>query len=63
MSEGLGNYLGLLNLPTDKGEVAGSSPPRPNIKITSKYAAILTFPVYEDSSSKDVLPKICQIFG
>jgi hypothetical protein len=28
----------------DKGEVGGSSPPRPTIQITSKYAAILTFP-------------------
>ena len=30
----------------DKGEVGGSSPPRPTIQITSKYAAILTFPLF-----------------
>ena len=29
---------------TDKGEVGGSSPPRPTIQITNKYAAILTLP-------------------
>src|SRR6266404_9229318 len=27
----------------DKGEVGGSSPPRPTIQITNKYVAILTF--------------------
>ena len=27
----------------DKGEVGGSSPPRPTIYFASKYAAILTF--------------------
>jgi len=46
----------------DKGEVGGSSPPRPTIQITSKYAAIHTSPVCGYSSSKAVLPKICQIF-
>jgi hypothetical protein len=34
------------DLNTDKGEVGGSSPPRPTIQITSKYAAILTFPLF-----------------
>jgi len=29
----------------DKGEVGGSSPPRPTIQITNIYAAILTFPL------------------
>jgi hypothetical protein len=28
----------------DKGEVGGSSPPRPTIQITSKYATTLAFP-------------------
>ena len=32
------------DLNTDKGEVGGSSPPRPTIQITNKYAAIRTFP-------------------
>ena len=32
-----------INAP-DKGEVGGSSPPRPTIQITNIYAAILTFP-------------------
>jgi hypothetical protein len=31
---------------TDKGEVGGSSPPRPTIQFTNKYAAILTFPLF-----------------
>jgi hypothetical protein len=30
----------------DKGEVGGSSPPRPTIQITNKYAAILAFPLF-----------------
>jgi len=46
----------------DKGEVGGSSPPRPTIQIISKYAAILTFPLSGDISQKPVLPKICQKF-
>src|SRR5260370_40810224 len=32
------------DLNTDKGEVGGSSPPKPTIQITSKYVTILTFP-------------------
>jgi hypothetical protein len=32
----------------DKGEVGGSSPPRPTIQITNEYAAILTFPLFWD---------------
>jgi hypothetical protein len=40
------------DLNTDKGEVGGSSPPRPTIQITSKYAAILTFPLPGDLPSK-----------
>src|SRR6202171_1550732 len=47
----------------DKGEVGGSSPPRPTIQITSKYAAILTFPLLGNSSQKTNLPTICQLFG
>jgi hypothetical protein len=44
----------------DKGEVGGSSPPRPTIQITSKYATIVTFPLFGDLPQKTVLPKICQ---
>jgi uncharacterized protein (DUF433 family) len=29
----------------DKGEIGGSSPPRPTVKISCKYAVILTFPL------------------
>jgi hypothetical protein len=43
----------------DKGEVGGSSPPRPTIQITSKYAAILTFPFRGISLKKP----ICQLFA
>jgi hypothetical protein len=55
---------------TDKGEVGGSSPPRPTIQITSKYAAILAFPLsgacfekticqkFAKSSSRLTLPSI-----
>jgi hypothetical protein len=43
----------------DKGEVGGSSPPRPTIQITSKYAAILTFP----SRGISVKKPICQLFA
>src|SRR5882762_4843486 len=46
----------------DKGEVGGSSPPRPTIQITSNYAAILTFPLFGDLAQKTILPKICQKF-
>jgi hypothetical protein len=53
----------ILGRAPDKGEVGDSSPPRPTIQITSKHAAIHTFPVYAHSSSKAALPKICQIFG
>ena len=42
----------------DKGEVGGSSPPRPTTQITSKYAAILVFPLPGDSLTKP----ICQPF-
>ena len=46
----------------DKGEVGGSSPPRPTIQITSKYAAISTFHLFRESPSKNRfaknLPKI-----
>ena len=41
------------DLNTDKGEVGGSSPPRPTIQITSKYAAILTFPLFGDLPQKN----------
>jgi len=47
---------------TDKGEVGGSSPPRPTIQITSKHAAILTFPLSENISQKTNLPTICQLY-
>ena len=42
----------------DKGEVGGSSPPRPTIQITSKYAAIRTFPLSSGHPRKTVLPTI-----
>jgi hypothetical protein len=45
----------------DKGEVGGSSPPRPTIQ-TNIYAAILTFPFQGTCHQKTVLPKICQIW-
>ena len=45
----------------DKGEVGGSSPPRPTIQITSKYAAILTFPLLGDLPQKSVLSTVCQL--
>jgi hypothetical protein len=45
----------------DKGEVGGSSPPRPTIQISSKYAAILTFPLAVNISQKPNLPTICQL--
>ena len=41
----LGGYWTNNDRNTDKGEVGGSNPPRPTIQITSKYAAILTFPL------------------
>jgi hypothetical protein len=43
---------GLL-IPSDKGEVGGSSPPRPTIIMTSKYADILTFPFGECLSKNE----------
>jgi hypothetical protein len=43
----------------DKGEVGGSSPPRPTIQITSKYAAILSFSLSGNISLKK---PICQLF-
>ncbi len=48
---------------SDKGEVGGSSPPRPTIKIINKYAAIHVFPSKGELSSKTILPKICQNFA
>jgi len=47
----------------DKGEVGGSSPPRPTIQITSKYAVILTFPVIGALPQKTVLSTVCQLHG
>src|ERR1700730_14844044 len=46
----------------DKGEVGGSSPPRPTIQITSKYAAILTFSLFGDLPPKTVLSTVCQLY-
>src|SRR5271163_2545286 len=45
----------------DKGEVGGSSPPRPTIQIISKYAAFLTFPLFGDLPQKTVLSTVCQL--
>ena len=45
----------------DKGEVGGSSPPRPTIQITSKYASILTFPLFGALPQKTVLSTVCQL--
>src|SRR5229473_1819544 len=50
MTAGCATY----DLNTDKGEVGGSSPPRPTIQITSKYAAIHTFPLFWDLPQKTV---------
>ena len=47
---------------TDKGEVGGSSPPRPTIHIISKYAVILTFPLFGDLPQKTVLSTVCQLY-
>jgi membrane protease YdiL (CAAX protease family) len=44
-----------------KGEVGGSSPPRPTIQIINKYAAILTFPLFGDLPQKTVLSTVCQL--
>src|SRR5258706_12875599 len=52
---------GPYDLNTDKGEVGGSSPPRPTIQITSKYAAILTFPLIGALPQKTVLSPVCQL--
>jgi hypothetical protein len=49
------------DLNTDKGEVGGSSPPRPTIPITSKYAAVLTVLFSRHASVKTNLPTICQL--
>jgi hypothetical protein len=46
----------------DKGEVGGSSSPRPTIQIASKYAAILTFPLSGNISQKTNLSTICQLY-
>src|SRR5260370_15070758 len=45
----------------DKGEVGGSSPPRPTIQITNIYAAILTFPLFWDLAQKTILSTVCQL--
>ena len=45
----------------DKGEVGGSSPPRPTIQITSKYTAISTFRLFENLPLKTDLSTICQL--
>src|SRR5271154_4805061 len=45
----------------DKGEVGGSSPPRPTIQITSKYASILIFPLFGALPKKTVLSTVCQL--
>src|SRR6267142_1443795 len=58
----LGGYWTNNDRNTDKGEVGGSSPPRPTIQITSKYAAIFTFPFPGTCHQKTILPKICQKF-
>ncbi len=50
------------DLNPDKGEVGGSSPPRPTIQITSKYPAILTFPLSKGLPQKIVLSTICQLY-
>src|SRR5271167_3074781 len=50
-----------INAP-DKGEVGGSSPPRPTIQITSKYAVIFTFPLFGDLPQKTVLSTVCQLY-
>jgi hypothetical protein len=52
---------GTYDLNTDKGEVGGSSPPRPTIQVTNKYAAILTFPLFGDLPLETDLPTICQL--
>ncbi len=52
---------GPYDLNTDKGEVGGSSPPRPTIQITSKYASILTFPLFGALPQKTVLSTVCQL--
>src|SRR6266478_9602601 len=46
----------------DKGEVGGSSPPRPTNIIINKYAAILTFPLFGDLTQKTVLSTVCQLY-
>src|SRR5580700_9318805 len=46
----------------DKGEVGGSSPPRPTIQIISKYGPILTFPLFGDLPQKTVLSTVCQLY-
>src|SRR5882762_7008917 len=51
------------DLNTDKGEVGGSSPPRPTIQITNIYAAILTFPFLGTCHQKPVLPKFAKSSG
>ncbi|SRR5437773_5082394 len=58
MTAGCATY----DLNTDKGEVGGSSPPRPTIQITNIYAAILTFLLSGTCHQETVLPKICQKF-
>jgi len=61
-SEKLSYYANSTIKAPDKGEVGGSSPPRPTIQITSKYAAILTFPLFGDLPQKTVLSTVCQLY-
>jgi len=57
----LGGYWTNNDRNTDKGEVGGSSPPRPTIQIPNKYGAILTFPLFGDLPQKTVLSTVCQL--
>src|ERR1700756_688724 len=45
---------------SDKGEVGGSSPPRPTIQITNKYAAIPTFPFQAVDFQEWCCPTTCK---
>jgi hypothetical protein len=56
---GLVSYWKIYSRYSDKSEVGGSSPPRPTITITSKYEAILTFPLAGVCFEKT----ICQQFA
>src|ERR1700688_697113 len=59
---------GTYDLNTDKGEVSGSSPPRPTItvrlpmsQVAQKYAAILTFPFRGIAFEKINLLTVCHL--